>query len=161
MRIRTSDQPSAANVTRRNCRKPGCGRVDDERTDNLSSEVMVAHAIWITGKSGHMSTEAVLQEADRWAAGPIGDRARGAKPVIMESKSPLIKAFTMFQLEVIEPVRPPVQIFLTTCGHGGQEQRRRSRPAQRRCCRYSSCPTCSTTRKADRFRSGAFDPTRW
>lgn len=69
--------------------------------DNLSSEVMVRARYLDNVEKRHMSTEAALQEADRWAAGLIGDRARGAKSVIMESKSPLIKAFTMFQLEVM------------------------------------------------------------
>ena len=69
--------------------------------DNLSSEVMVRARYLDNVEKRHMSTKAALQEADRWAAGLIGDRARGAKPVIMESKSPLIKAFTMFQLEVM------------------------------------------------------------
>lgn len=69
--------------------------------DNLSSEVMVRARYLDNVEKRHMSTEAALQEADRWAAGLIGDRARGAKPVIMESKSPLIKVFTMFQLEVM------------------------------------------------------------
>ena len=69
--------------------------------DNLSSEVMVRARYLDNVEKRHMSTEAALQEADRWAAGLIGDRARAAKPVIMESKSPLIKAFTMFQLEVM------------------------------------------------------------
>lgn len=69
--------------------------------DNLSSEMMVRARYLDNVEKRHMSTEAALQEADRWAAGLIGDRARGAKPVIMESKSPLIKAFTMFQLEVM------------------------------------------------------------
>ncbi len=69
--------------------------------DNLSSEVMVRARYLDNVEKRHMSTEAALQEADRWTAGLIGDRARGAKPVIMESKSPLIKAFTMFQLEVM------------------------------------------------------------
>lgn len=69
--------------------------------DNLSSEVMVRARYLDNVEKRHMSTEAALREADRWAAGLIGDRARGAKPVIMESKSPLIKAFTMFQLEVM------------------------------------------------------------
>lgn len=69
--------------------------------DNLSSEVMVRARYLDNVEKRHMSTEAALQEADRWAAGLIGDRARGAKPVTMESKSPLIKAFTMFQLEVM------------------------------------------------------------
>lgn len=69
--------------------------------DNLSSEVMVRARYLDNVEKRHMSTEVALQEADRWAAGLIGDRARGAKPVIMESKSPLIKAFTMFQLEVM------------------------------------------------------------
>lgn len=69
--------------------------------DNLSSEVMVRARYLDNVEKRHMSTEAALQEADRWAAGLIGDRAKGAKPVIMESKSPLIKAFTMFQLEVM------------------------------------------------------------
>ena len=69
--------------------------------DNLSSEVMVRARYLDNVEKRHMSTEAALQEADRWAAGLIGDRAKGAKPVIMESKSPLIKVFTMFQLEVM------------------------------------------------------------
>ena len=69
--------------------------------DNLSSEVMVRARYLDNVEKRHMSTEAALREADRWAAGLIGDRAKGAKPVIMESKSPLIKVFTMFQLEVM------------------------------------------------------------
>ena len=69
--------------------------------DNLASEVMVRARYLDNVEKRHMSTEAALNEADRWAAGLIGDRAKGAKPIIMESKSPLIKAFTMFQLEVM------------------------------------------------------------
>ena len=47
--------------------------------DNLSSEVMVRARYLDNVEKRHMSTEAALLEADRWAAGLIGDRARGAK----------------------------------------------------------------------------------
>ena len=46
-----------------------------------------------------MSESKAMQEADKWAAGLMGDRSLGATPTIFEQKNPFAKLFTMFQLE--------------------------------------------------------------
>jgi hypothetical protein len=47
-----------------------------------------------------MSEQDAVAYANEWAAKSMGDRSKGATPTIFERKSPVLKAFTMFQLEV-------------------------------------------------------------
>ena len=47
-----------------------------------------------------MSEAAAISEADAFAARVIADRSKGSLPTLFESKNPLFKAFTQFQLEV-------------------------------------------------------------
>lgn len=47
-----------------------------------------------------MSEEFAMQEADEFAAGVMADRSKGAQPTLFESRNPLTKMFTQFQLEV-------------------------------------------------------------
>lgn len=41
-----------------------------------------------------------MDEADRWTAGVVADRSKGSLPTFFESRNPIIKAVTQFQLEV-------------------------------------------------------------
>lgn len=47
-----------------------------------------------------MSEAAAISEADAFAARVIADRSKGSLPTLFESKNPLFKAFSQFQLEV-------------------------------------------------------------
>lgn len=47
-----------------------------------------------------LSEQAAMEEADAWAASVMADRSKGALPTIFESKNPLYKLFTQFQVEV-------------------------------------------------------------
>ncbi len=47
-----------------------------------------------------MSEETAMREADDFAANVMADRSKGAMPTIFESRNPLMKMFTQFQLEV-------------------------------------------------------------
>ena len=47
-----------------------------------------------------MSEAAAMSEADAFAAKVMADRSKGSMPTLFESKNPLFKAFTQFQLEV-------------------------------------------------------------
>lgn len=47
-----------------------------------------------------MSEEAAMREADDFAANVMADRSKGAMPTIFESRNPITKMFTQFQLEV-------------------------------------------------------------
>lgn len=53
---------------------------------------------------GMSGTEAI-KEADQWAAGVMGDRSKGAKPMIFERRNPVTKVLTMFQLESNNQIR--------------------------------------------------------
>lgn len=46
-----------------------------------------------------MNEAAAMREADKWAAGVMADRSKGALPTLFEKKNPFIKLFTMFQVE--------------------------------------------------------------
>lgn len=67
--------------------------------DRMTSEVLT-RARYIDNTKRGMNHQEALREADRWAAGLMGDRSKGAKPIVFDEKGPLKKAFTMFQLEV-------------------------------------------------------------
>lgn len=47
-----------------------------------------------------MSEETAMREADDFAANVMADRSKGAMPTLFESRNPLMKMFTQFQLEV-------------------------------------------------------------
>lgn len=67
--------------------------------DRMTSEVLT-RARYIDNTKRGLSHQEAMREADRWAAGLMGDRSKGAKPIVFDEKGPLKKAFTMFQLEV-------------------------------------------------------------
>ncbi len=69
-----------------------------EGVDRFASETLVRAKFAQNLKAG-MSAEAAIENADAWAAGLMADRSKGALPTIFGSKSPLAKAFTMFQVE--------------------------------------------------------------
>lgn len=47
-----------------------------------------------------MSEETAMREADDFAANVMADRSKGAMPTLFESRNPITKMFTQFQLEV-------------------------------------------------------------
>ena len=47
-----------------------------------------------------MSEETAMREADDFAANVMADRSKGAMPTLFESRNPIMKMFTQFQLEV-------------------------------------------------------------
>lgn len=69
-----------------------------EYVDRFASETLVRAKLAQNLKAG-MNYEAAMEDADAWAAGLMADRSKGALPTIFGSKSPLAKAFTMFQVE--------------------------------------------------------------
>lgn len=67
--------------------------------DSLTSQSIVRAKYYDLLEKGY-DAETALERADKFAAGVIGDRSKGAMPTMFYSKNPLAKAFTMFQLEV-------------------------------------------------------------
>ena len=47
-----------------------------------------------------MSQQSALEEADQFASGIMADRSKGATPLMYTVRSPIVKMFTQFQLEV-------------------------------------------------------------
>ncbi len=70
-----------------------------EVIDMYSANVIV-RARYMDNLRRGMSEEFAMQEADEFAAGVMADRSKGAQPTLFESKNPLTKMFTQFQLEV-------------------------------------------------------------
>ena len=70
-----------------------------EVIDMYSANVIV-RARYMDNLRRGMSEEFALQEADEFAAGVMADRSKGAQPTLFESRNPLTKMFTQFQLEV-------------------------------------------------------------
>jgi len=70
-----------------------------ELIDNFTSESIVRAAYMQNLKRGLSESEAIHQ-ADIFASGVMADRSKGAMPTLFESRNPLFKAFTQFQLEV-------------------------------------------------------------
>lgn len=52
-----------------------------------------------------MNLDAAIDEADAFAASLMADRSKGATPAVFDIQNPLIKPFTMFQLEVNNQLR--------------------------------------------------------
>lgn len=70
-----------------------------ELVDEFTSNV-VTRARYLQNKDkGNMDSVSAMREADEYAAGLMADRSKGALPTIFESKNPIIKLFTMFQVE--------------------------------------------------------------
>ena len=70
-----------------------------EYIDMYSANVIV-RARYMDNLRRGMSEEFAMQEADEFAAGVMADRSKGAQPTLFESRNPLTKMFTQFQLEV-------------------------------------------------------------
>lgn len=70
-----------------------------EVVDMYSANVIV-RARYMDNLRRGMSEEFAMQEADEFAAGVMADRSKGAQPTLFESRNPLTKMFTQFQLEV-------------------------------------------------------------
>lgn len=68
--------------------------------DHMTSEVLT-RARYIDNTKRGMNQKDALKEADRWTAGLMGDRSKGARPVLFEERNPISRAFSMFQLEVM------------------------------------------------------------
>ena len=69
-----------------------------ETIDEFTSNVVVRGKYMQNIKEG-MSHEAAMKDADEFAAGLMADRSKGALPTIFETKNPVAKAMTMFQVE--------------------------------------------------------------
>lgn len=70
-----------------------------EAVDGFTSEVVYRSLYYDALKKG-MSESSALDYADNWAARVMADRSKGATPTIFSAKSPFVKLFTMFQVEV-------------------------------------------------------------
>ena len=70
-----------------------------ELIDGFTSESIVRAAYFQNLKRGMSEAEA-LHQADVFASYVMADRSKGSMPTIFESRNPVFKAFTQFQLEV-------------------------------------------------------------
>lgn len=70
-----------------------------EFADNFTSESIV-RAKYIQNMKEGMTEQTALEEADRYTAGLMADRGRGALPTQFNNKNPLAKMINMFQVEV-------------------------------------------------------------
>lgn len=60
----------------------------------------VTKARYMENIDSGMSPKEAMTEANKWAAGLMADRSKGALPTIFNRKSPIAKAFLMFQTEM-------------------------------------------------------------
>lgn len=67
--------------------------------DDFTSEVLVRAKYAEQLKKG-VHPEEAIRTADRFAADIIADRSKGALPTVFNSKNPISKIFTMYQVEV-------------------------------------------------------------
>lgn len=70
-----------------------------EVIDNFTSEAIV-RAAYLQNRKRGMSEDLALHQADIFAANVMADRSKGSMPTLFESRNPVFKAFTQFQLEV-------------------------------------------------------------
>lgn len=79
---------------------PGLGQLLGimKTVDEFTSNVVVRGRYMQNINEG-MSHEAAMKDADEFAAGLMADRSKGALPTIFETKNPVAKAMTMFQVE--------------------------------------------------------------
>lgn len=84
--------------------KTGLHKVQDiggkpaQWVDDFTSGILTRARYYDNIRRGMADAQA-MQDADGWAARVMGDRSTGARPLIFESKNPLVKVATMFQLE--------------------------------------------------------------
>jgi len=69
-----------------------------ESVDEFTSNVVV-RAKYMQNINEGMTHEVAMQDADEFAASLMADRSKGALPTIFETKNPVTKALTMFQVE--------------------------------------------------------------
>lgn len=67
--------------------------------DTFSADTIV-RARYMENIARGMSEEEAMREADDFAANVMADRSKGAMPTMFESRNPIFKMFTQFQLEV-------------------------------------------------------------
>lgn len=70
-----------------------------EGVDNFTAQT-VWRSKYIENMSNGMSEAEAIKNADQFAANVMASRSRGETPTIFDSKNPLIKTLTAFQLEV-------------------------------------------------------------
>ena len=70
-----------------------------EFADNFTSEAIV-RAKYLQNIQEGMSEQVALENADRYTAGLMADRGRGALPTQFNNKNPIAKMINMFQVEV-------------------------------------------------------------
>ena len=70
-----------------------------EWIDGFASQTIVRARYMQNVEEHKMSKEAAMAEANVFAGKVMADRSKGATPTIFNSKNPLIKAFTQFQIE--------------------------------------------------------------
>ena len=75
-----------------------------ELIDSFTAESLMRGRVRQNMRKG-MSEEAAIREADAWTASVMADRSKGALPTIFESRNPLVKLFTQFQVEVNNELR--------------------------------------------------------
>lgn len=66
--------------------------------DEFTSQVITRAKYYDEIKRG-VDTATAMKDADRWAARAIGDRSIGSQPTLFNSKNPITRLFTQFQLE--------------------------------------------------------------
>lgn len=70
-----------------------------EIIDNFTAESLVRAKYYNNVNKGMTEVEA-MGNADKWTAGVMADRSKGALPTIFNEKNPITKTMTMFQTEV-------------------------------------------------------------
>ena len=76
-----------------------------EWIDHFVSDSIVRARTMQNMEKNRMDFSAAVDEADSFAAGLMADRSKGSMPGVFEMRNPLIKTFTMFQLEVNNQLR--------------------------------------------------------
>ena len=66
--------------------------------DEFTSQVITRAKYYDEIKRG-VDAATAMKDADRWAARAIGDRSIGSQPTLFNSKNPITRLFTQFQLE--------------------------------------------------------------
>ena len=75
-----------------------------ECIDHFTAESIVRARV-AQNISRHMALDEALAEADSFASSLMADRSKGATPGAFEMKNPLVKVFTMYQLETNNQLR--------------------------------------------------------
>ena len=70
-----------------------------EKIDGFTTGSIVRARV-IENMQRGMSQQSALEEADQFASGIMADRSKGATPLMYTVRSPIVKMFTQFQLEV-------------------------------------------------------------